>query len=141
LRVNGYAVTNVGVIGEVPCVASSLITSDGVQLRGYAIATRQWPNDMKALLDNCPNADFYHMFAFEGMPREPEEKVKPVTAESILQIVTFIVVFDYFFDEYLHSILAMPGFKEYMYAYLEEQTGLTTDRIKILDAGWERLKQ
>jgi len=141
LRINGYDVANVGVIGEVPCVTSSLITSDGVRLYGYAIATRRWStDDMKILIDSHPTADFYHVFAFGGIPKELGGKVKLITAESILQIITFIVVFDYFFNEYLHSIIAMPGFKEYIYAYLEEEVGLTTDRIEALDTGWERLR-
>lgn len=141
LHISGFNVTNAGMIGEIPCVTNSLITPDGVKLVGYAIATRRWStDDMKILLDSHPTADFYHVFAFEGMPSEPEEKVRIVTLESILQIVTFIVVFEYFFDEYFHSILAMPGFKEYIYAYLEEEIGLTTDRIEALDTGWEGLR-
>lgn len=142
LHVSGYNVANVAMIGEVPCVTSSFVTPDGVRLVGYAIATRRWStHDVKALLYNYPTADFYHVFALKGAPEELEEKVRLVSPGHILQIVTSIVVFDYFFDEYLHSILAMPGFKEYMYAYLEEEIGLTTDRINILDVGWERLKQ
>lgn len=142
LRISGYDVSNVGMTDGIPCVTSSLITSDGVQLYGHAVATRRWSNDdMKILLDSYPTAQFYHAFALEGIPEDLGEKVKLVTAESILQIITFIVVFDYFFDEYLHSIIAMPGFREYIYAYLEEETGLSTDRIEILDTGWEKLKK
>lgn len=142
LHISGFNATNVDITGEIPCVTSSLITSDGVQLYGYAIATRRWSNDdMKILLDSHPTADFYHVFAFGGIPEELGEKVKLITAESILQIITFVVVFDYFFDEYLHSIIAMPRFKEYIYAYLEEEIGLTTERIEVLDTGWEGLKE
>lgn len=142
LRISEYDVTSVGMIVGVPYVTTSLVTADRVKLIGYAIATSRWSNDeVKALLYNYPTADFYHVLALEGMPEELEAKVRLVTPEEILQIVTFIVVFDHFFDQYLHSILAMPGFKEYMYAYLEEQIGLTNDRVKVLDTGWERLKQ
>ena len=45
LHISGFNVTNVGITGEIPCVTSSFITPDGVQLYGYAIATRRWSND------------------------------------------------------------------------------------------------
>lgn len=142
LHISGFDVTNVGITGGVQHVTSSFSTSDGIQLYGYAIATRRWSNDdLKILLDSHPTADFYHVLAFEGILSEPGKRVKIVTLESILQIVTFIVVFEYLFDEYFNSILAMPGFKDYIYAYLEKETGLTTDRIEILERGWQELKQ
>lgn len=141
LHINGFNVTNVGVIEGIPCVTSSFTTPDGVQLYGCAITTRRWSNyDTKILIDSHPTADFYHAFAFGGIPKGLEGKVKLITMESILQIVTFVLVFDYFFDEYLHSIIAMRGFKEYIYAYLEEEMGLTADCVEALDTGWERLR-
>jgi hypothetical protein len=141
LRIKGYDATDIGMAGDAPCVTISLFTPDGGRLVGCAIvANLQSAKDARALINKYPSADFYHIFTLGGMPEKPNEKVQIVTPDSILQVLIFVAVFDYFFEEYLHSILAMPGFKDYMYSYLSEHVGLTTQQVDIFDAGWERLK-
>ena len=141
LRIHGYDVSDVSRDAQPYVVTTSFITPDGLSSQGCAIALTRWSEDLVAgLRRDHPDAAYYHVLVLEDDPPLLQDRVKLVTAHEVRQLLTYIVVIDYFFEDYLNSVLAMPGFRQFMYQYLEEECGLNTELRSALERGWEILK-
>jgi hypothetical protein len=141
LRINGYAAERFDTTKEMPFVTSSFVTADNVAAIGYGAAAPLWTDaHLEYLEKHFPTADYYHVFAVKSLPKKTRRKVKIVTVDSVIIVLMYVFIFEYFFEEYLHSILAMPGFRDHMYDYIEKEIGLTAEQIETLSAGFEKQK-
>jgi|GEM_PF-3253696 len=139
LRVNGYRAERLGQSKEMPIVMSSFSTADRVGLTGYGAAMPIWTDaHLKYLEKHFPTADYYHLLAIKKVPTQVKKKVKIVKVDQIIRILLYVFVFEYFFEEYFHSILTISGFREYMFEYLEQEIGLSDEQIETLSAVLEK---
>ncbi len=141
LRISGYAAERFDTATEMSFVTSSFVTADKVGSIGYGAAALMWTDaHLEYLEKHFPTADYYHVFAVKALPKKTKRKVKIVTVNGVLRVLMYVFIFEYFFEEYFHSILAMPGFRDYMYDYIEKDLGLTAEQIDTLSAGFEKQK-
>ena len=140
IRVLGYYINKWDYSDQHTFVTTYLNSPENIKSIGLATADFELTVDqVREIVTQNRGLEYYHVLSLIELKDKPQENVN-IVADNITQLIGYIVIFDYFFDTYMYSILSMPGIKEYLNTQLKIKLNLTKELKNIFETGWESLR-